>query len=292
MKKLLSTTLALCLAIGLAACGSGTPTAEPEQPAIPDLTGTWKQVNGGSEETYQTAVIQGDTMSIDWVMESEDTIALYWAGSFTPPTTPDEPYTWDSANDKTKTDTALLASTGDTKTFTYENGKIKYEVSMMEMTTTVELEKTSTDVPAEKTAVESEHYFKDNVLLGSDVKIEIKDHKVIPAGEGMNKYEDSPALAFWYDTTNISGAEIDASSAWMYSMSAVQDNDPNTVNDLETAFLADNEYSDASMQVIKKDGTVTAIFAYTLDDETTPVVLTATNGLLGEEIGTQEFKLK
>lgn len=110
-------------------------------PAAPDLTGDWKQVNAASEDSYQVATIQGDTIEIYWVTESAETKSLYWAGTFVAPETADEPYTWESANDTEKTDSALLASGDETKTFTYQDGQISYDVSAMGMTQTVRLEK-------------------------------------------------------------------------------------------------------------------------------------------------------
>ena len=74
-----------------------------------------------------------------WV--ADDTKALYWAGSFTAPTTADEPYTWDSANDTEKTSSALLASEDATKTFTYKDGTLSYEVTAMGVTKTVTMTK-------------------------------------------------------------------------------------------------------------------------------------------------------
>ena len=53
----------------------------------------------------------------------------------------EEPYTWDSVNDKEKTDSAILASGDDTKTFTYKDGQLSYSVSAMGNTQTVRLEK-------------------------------------------------------------------------------------------------------------------------------------------------------
>ena len=69
------------------------------------------------------------------------TISLYWTGSFVAPETADEPYTWESANDTENTGSALLASGDETKTFTYQDGQISYDVSAMGMTQTVRLEK-------------------------------------------------------------------------------------------------------------------------------------------------------
>ena len=146
-KRLLALFFAALAASSLTACSSATSpsasetttqqTEEPPQP--PDLTGEWVQVNSESEDTYHVATITEDTITINWVMP--DTKALYWAGTFEAPTTADEPYTWDSANDTEQTSTALLASSDATKTITYENGQISYEASAMGVTTTVKLEK-------------------------------------------------------------------------------------------------------------------------------------------------------
>ena len=149
MKKRMLALVFACfmLALPLTACGGNTSsstgadtaTQQEEAPQPPDLTGEWVQVNNDTEDSYQTATITADTITVNWVMP--DTTALYWAGSFEAPTTADEPYTWDSANDTEQTANALLASPDETKTFTYEDGQISYSVSAMGVTTTVKLEK-------------------------------------------------------------------------------------------------------------------------------------------------------
>ena len=149
MKKRMLALVFACfmLTLPLTACGGGTSSStgadaaaqQEEAPQPPDLTGEWVQVNSNAEDSYQTATITADTITVNWVMP--DTTALYWAGSFEAPTTADEPYTWDSANDTEQTANALLASPDETKTFTYEDGQISYSVSAMGVTTTVKLEK-------------------------------------------------------------------------------------------------------------------------------------------------------
>ena len=119
----------------MAKCG-GKKSKEPA-----DLTGQWKQSNSGSKDSYMTATISGDTIEIYWTSETDDSKSLYWAGTFTAPTTADEPYVWTSENDHSKTDTALLASMDDTKEFTYQKGVISYSASALGTTTTVKLEK-------------------------------------------------------------------------------------------------------------------------------------------------------
>ena len=155
MKRLLALLLVLTLALALTACGGDTaetpdqPAAEEETPAeqeapaeeppaAPDLTGEWTQKDS-EPESWQAATITADTIEVYWVSDGGDTKALYWAGTYTAPTTADEPYAWDSQNDTEKTSASLLASGDDTKTFTYEDGEISYELTALGVTTTVHL---------------------------------------------------------------------------------------------------------------------------------------------------------
>lgn len=141
MKKILCIALCALTVFALAACGAKTTDdpakTEPKQPPV--LTGTWKQTNSESDDSYQEATITDSTIEVYWV--SADTKALYWAGTFVAPTKADEPYTWDSANDTEKTSSALLASGDATKTFTYKDGTLSYEVTALGVTKTVTMTK-------------------------------------------------------------------------------------------------------------------------------------------------------
>lgn len=104
-----------------------------------NLTGTWvSQNNNGS---YQEAIISTDSIEINWVSDNGSTKSIYWVGTYEAPTEPVTEYSWTSSRDKEKTDTALLASTDDSKEFTYKNGVLSYQVSAMGTTTTLELKK-------------------------------------------------------------------------------------------------------------------------------------------------------
>ncbi len=122
-----------------AATVAPTPTPTPTPVPPPDLTGEWKEVDGNSEDNYMIATISGDTIEVDWCLNGGDTIALYWAGSFAAPETADEPYTWESQNDKERTSSALMASGDDTKVFTYQDGTISFSLTAMGVTTTVKM---------------------------------------------------------------------------------------------------------------------------------------------------------
>ena len=143
MKKIIAAILAVVLALSMGACGAdgGNAPSVDKPAAPPDLTGEWKQINSNSDDAWQAAIITGDTITINWVSDGGDVKSLYWAGTFTAPATADEPYSWDSANDKEQTGKALLASGDDTKTFTYADGQLSYEASALGTTMTMRVEK-------------------------------------------------------------------------------------------------------------------------------------------------------
>ena len=154
-KKLVTLMLAAIMAFSMAACGQsnssqemqadatteegsgGEKTEEVKEPT--DLTGTWKsEENNGS---WQEAVISNDRIEINWVSDNGDTKSIYWIGTYEAPTEAVDEYVWTSDRNKEETDNALLASTHDTKEFTYKSGVLSYEASALGTTTTVKMEK-------------------------------------------------------------------------------------------------------------------------------------------------------
>jgi hypothetical protein len=65
------------------------------------------------------------------VSDGGDTRALYWAGTYTAPTQPVNTFEWESKNDHDKTGSAILASSDDTKKFTYADGILSWPASAM-----------------------------------------------------------------------------------------------------------------------------------------------------------------
>ena len=136
------------------------------------------------------------------------------------------------------------------------------------------------------------YYFKDNVLVTEDVKIEIIGQEIIQVGEPGNEYGESPVIAFTFDTTNLTGNEaVNPISAWIAFFTAIQDNDPNYVNVLDVGLSPYDEYLDTQSVAIKKGGTVRNAIAYELDDLTTPVALIAQRIMDEEPLGTQIFDI-
>ncbi|WP_341956125.1 hypothetical protein [Microbacterium sp. LWH13-1.2] len=137
--------LTSCSAPAVDTTGDSTsaPTEQVEEveeaPEPVDLTGEWKQTNSGAEDSFQSATITGQTIEVFW--NSPDMQAIYWAGNVEVPADGSTSFTWDSVNDKTKTDNALMASSDDTKTFTYADGELSYELTALGTTMTVRLAK-------------------------------------------------------------------------------------------------------------------------------------------------------
>ncbi|BDF40038.1 MULTISPECIES: hypothetical protein [Bacteria] len=147
MRKIAAIGCWCALALTLAGCGGSAEqepaasTAQEEQAQQLDLTGSWKQVNKNSEDSWQEAVIDDGAITINWVSNGGDTKSLYWAGTYEAPTSDTESYSWVSENDTSQTDKAPLASTAETKDFKYDNGVLSYEATAMGTTTTVKMER-------------------------------------------------------------------------------------------------------------------------------------------------------
>lgn len=71
----------------------------------------------------------------------------------------------------------------------------------------------------------------------------------------------------------------------------MQDNNSDTVNELEVGSFYDPEPTDSMLEKIKQGGTASGAVAYELDDESTPVELVATDNFGQSEIGRQRFEL-
>ena len=148
-KLAIAAAIALFALTGCSAPTSSTVESAPAEttetteaaPAAPlDLTGEWKQTNSNDESSFQSALISADKISIDWVNEDDGSTAIYWVGTYVAPTEATDSFTWDSENDKSITDTAIMASGDDTKTFTYKDGVLSYELTALGTTMTVEME--------------------------------------------------------------------------------------------------------------------------------------------------------
>lgn len=168
-----------------------------------------------------------------------------------------------------------------------------------EQTTTVPPaadEQTTTTQEAEPAEEEitfpAENSFVDNVINVPGFTLKITDYKVLKVGDKGNEYGSAPVIAFWYDCTNKSETDtISPSSSWITCVTAIQDNDPNTVNKLNVTACPDADLINNQMIDIKPGGTASCAVAYTLSDEVTPVVLKAGTFLDDSSFGSQTFDI-
>lgn len=133
--------------------------------------------------------------------------------------------------------------------------------------------------------------FADGVFETADVRIEINEARKIEVGAPGNEYGQKPVLAFWYDTTNKTGEKM-TPLEWISIFTAIQDNDPNAVNQLGVGSLPDFAFLESQTEEIKPGGTVSNAIAYKLDDKITPVELVASIDFGSIEIGRQTFPLQ
>lgn len=138
----------------------------------------------------------------------------------------------------------------------------------------------------------SDASFKDGVLTTPKMKVTITSHRLIPVGQPGNEYGDKPVIAIVYTTTNLTSEAIDPTTAWIGSFQAFQDNDPNAVNELNIGSTPGDQYLDSQTEKIKQGGTVENAVAYELDDETTPVKLTAKENLFSDDLGSVTYELQ
>ncbi len=91
--------------------------------------------------------------------------------------------------------------------------------------------------------------------------------------------------------TNLTDDSLDPSTAWIFAMTAYQDNNPNAENKLDVGMLPDDSFSDTQLESIKKGGTVQNAVAYELDDTVTEVKLVASENFGITEIGSMVYSL-
>jgi len=135
--------------------------------------------------------------------------------------------------------------------------------------------------------------FDGTTISTKDLTIEITDYKVLAPGEG-NNYTDEHLLAFWYDTTvheDVTDSEYDP-MIWIMITRAIQDNDPNAINELNVGILPDEAHLDSQMQTIKPGGTVSSSVSYELTDLETPVEIIVENIATGEVYGSYTYDIK
>lgn len=102
--------------------------------------------------------------------------------------------------------------------------------------------------------------------------IKINEVRILQPGQENNTM-DYPILGIWYDFKLDNDADpTSAMIAWIDSVVAIQDNDPNFINELMIDVLPDENYLESQMQDLKPGGTAENAVSYRLSDDLETVV--------------------
>ena len=297
MRKVFS-SLILISALTLTACSDssdGTPLSKDSQSDTQNdsnsIIGTWKQDDSASEDGWMEASITDDVITVEWVLDNGDNRMIYWIGSFDAQgAAAGETIT--SNRDVVATDSEWMAASSNKKDFSIDDDSLTFKVAIEDKEFTTHMKKVKDDPTTVKElkSTDFSQSFKDGVLDVPAAKFEITDHRVVQPGEPGNEIGEKPLLVFNYDVTNKTDETLTTTDFVVY-FTAIQDNDPNKVNELDLGSDFDPETSDTQLEQIKKGGTVAGTIAYELDDLTTPVDLVASKSFSQDEIGRQTFEL-
>lgn len=201
MKKVAAAAACLALSLALVGCGGGDAPAQDqpagndapaqEQPKEPEpkpnlnLDGVWTFDGADGTKNAMSMIIEGDAMKVTFNLDGGPMV--YWAGTYTAPTSPDDAHKWTSTNDKSITGSSFMGSSSDTKDFEYKGGVISFEVTIQGDTAKVEMTKAADELAAQ-------------VIADNAPALEVS------IGEGMvvSDYEGNPALAVKFTWTNNS----------------------------------------------------------------------------------------
>lgn len=131
--------------------------------------------------------------------------------------------------------------------------------------------------------------FEDNVLETAKERYEIVKVEVLSA-DAPGNLGDHPIIVYTYEFTNKDSKN--AKSQWPLSFTAIQDNDPNFVNELRPAMYLDSGVGTNALRDVKPKGKIRASIAYQLTDTETPVTLKASNPIGSVQYGEQTYPIK
>ena len=113
-----------------------------------------------------------------------------------------------------------------------------------------------------------------NEVVVDNGSFKINEVRILNPGEGAN-YFDKPLLGIWYSfTLNDDEEPTPVDMVWMDHVEVIQDNDPNTINELLMDACPDEEFYESYAVQIKPGGTAENAVGFALDEDlTTPIQL-------------------
>jgi hypothetical protein len=145
MKRYLVVTTLMAILVGVGIyfavassdANAESPVAVVQSTSPVSLAGEWKQSSSGIPNVVMTAEISGDSIKI--FMKMSDTAGVFWMGSFNTSHETSQSFTVNSVGNVEAMKYDLYASSEKTKTFTYKDGDLSYQFSIMGVSTIVHL---------------------------------------------------------------------------------------------------------------------------------------------------------
>jgi hypothetical protein len=123
------------LGVGGAKAGAST---KDDKPKTVNFIGTWHQIDG-DPSAVMTAEISFGAIQIN--LKTRDSSNVYWLGTFDTDMTDVKAFTMISNGDQDAMANMIFASQDSTKKFTYRDGVLSFDFSILGTTTTVHLTK-------------------------------------------------------------------------------------------------------------------------------------------------------
>ncbi|MEI5995452.1 DUF5067 domain-containing protein [Candidatus Enterococcus mansonii] len=136
-------------------------------------------------------------------------------------------------------------------------------------------------------------YFKNDTLKINTATLKLLSIEVLPANKSLLR--EKPQLAIIYEVKNHSKKKLSAQTVWMSSIELTQESENKRTKLLVGLIPQDDKFAPFTSQKadnIKTNSTAKAVITYDLDDTTTPIKLTATQGMTGKKLGEKIINLK
>ena len=256
-----------------------------------EVIGTWEQEQGeGEHKSTFTASVTEDVITVEWDFGPSSEEPL-WVGTFDAAKAA-KGETVTSKKDAGGIDPASDLMMPDTLDVKIEDDQLIFTIDTDGYPLDAALKKVDDEpkITSELQNTDSTRSFKDNVLELPTATVTITGHHVIDPGSTGNRFGDKPIVLFDFEMTNKTDKDLKPSDFSIF-FTAIQDNNENSINELEPGFSESTDLENMT-DSIKKGGTVKGSSAFELDDLTTPVELVAKDNFGETEVGSQTYKLE
>lgn len=144
MRRRFWTGVGLCIALAVTLVSVFATISDGEARSAPKLSntviGNWHQTSNGIDGVIMQATISSGSIQIH--MKMRDATSIYWMGTFDTDKNTTDTFKVKSLADSDAMKNSVFGSQDKTKMFEYENGDLTFRFTMMNMTTTVHMDKT------------------------------------------------------------------------------------------------------------------------------------------------------